>query len=51
MANGGGTVGEGDVYCFKIKEEKEYKYLGIWFSGVKAMFKTRGECNTTKLGE
>ena len=41
MANGGGTGGEGDVYCFKIKEEKEYnylkeekeyKYLGIWFS-------------------
>ena len=36
---GEGQIQEGDVYCLEIKEEEEYKYLGIWFSGVKGMFK------------
>ena len=29
-----------DVYCLEIKEQKEYKYLRIWFSGIKGMCKT-----------
>ena len=36
---GEGQLQEGDVYCLEIKEQEEYKYLGIWFSGVKGMFK------------
>ena len=37
---GEGQIQEGDVYCLEIKEQEEYKYLGIWFSGIKGMFKT-----------
>ena len=35
-----GQVQEGDDYCLEIKEQEEYKYLGIWFSGVNGIFKT-----------
>ena len=37
---GEGQVQEGDDYCLEIKEQEEYKYLGIWFSGIKGIFKT-----------
>ena len=37
---GEGQVQEGDDYCLEIKEQEEYKYLGIWFSGVNGIFKT-----------
>ena len=33
-------IGEGDLYCLEIKEQEEYRYLGIWFSRIKGMFKT-----------
>ena len=35
---GEGQVREGDDYCLEIKEQEEYKYLGIWFSGIKGIF-------------
>ena len=37
---GEGQVQEGDNYCLEIKEQEEYKYLGIWFSGINGIFKT-----------
>ena len=37
---GEGQIQKGDVYCLEIKEHEEYKYLGIWFSGIHGMFKT-----------
>ena len=36
---GEGQVQEGDDYCLEIKEQEEYKYLGIWVSGVNGIFK------------
>ena len=38
-----GTGRERECLLFKIKDEKENKYLGIWFSGAKGMFKTNVE--------
>ena len=37
---GEGQVQEGDDNCLEIKEQEEYKYLGIWFSGIIGIFKT-----------
>ena len=37
---GEGQIQEGDVYCLEIKEQEEYNYLVIWFSGIKGYVKT-----------
>ena len=38
---GEGLIWEGRVDCLEIKKvQEEYKYLGIWFSGIKRMFRT-----------
>ena len=41
IASGVGTgTGMGRL-LFGEKEQEEYKYLGIWFSGLKGMFQTQ----------